>query len=725
MPQDIGGQTFPTPAEVDAKISAAKLPPDVAQATRLDYQQRVFAARRADAQAKYPGVAGSVGPAISTLANYGNTAAGTLPAAAVAAGTAALGASDFPNASFADRYQLNKQKIDLALGASPTAATVGKVGAMLAPTPINAAAKLGFAAAGGTALASQAAQEGSLAMTFAKQAASAILGGAGATVASDIPGDVVKVVSGEQSTGDTIRAEIGAAANPVNVAVGLGIAGLASLPRALATPAAVSLVQKAKNLIPNFKPTGDMYRDPSSFTSGVVDALSKTSAGRAAATSWLDENFYKPMSDSIASLKTAWGIGTSADAAAAREQGAGGVRSLLPVQGSIGSLGEKAIDIGRTRIATDPAMVDHARITALAGVIDAMDTKAANLLGSEGPNSAAFLRLKRNIRDVAQMGMPAPIGVLENWRQTLGDMANFEKLSGGQQSLLPNLKARDIREAKSLYGAVRDIMRGASAQTDQALEDIRAIRDQQRALSQIANVANLGDDKQLADAVFSAPNFQERWKTLSSVLPNDRLQALRGDYLGRFLEEVSLQRGFATDPKQALSLAAMRRLTGPNSTGPFRQEIFDRVLGPSVRQELFDRGMVSDMVLRSGVGRAEGSQTASRQDALRMVDSFTNLAASGSGVLGLPSRALYGVLGFAGRLGLANSIINGRLATFLNNMATGVPVNGNQIASAAIHQGGGVIPIATAGANLVGQGLGLAGRGLGALATQTNTGANQ
>src|SRR5690606_12579130 len=112
--------------------------------------------RRSAAREANPGLA-SASPFVSTIANLGNQAALGAPAAAVSAALAPLTAMN-RGVGLGEAFQLNRNLSNLALGANPTAQTVGTLGAFLNPSsPASRVAQAGFRAAGGARLAQAAA----------------------------------------------------------------------------------------------------------------------------------------------------------------------------------------------------------------------------------------------------------------------------------------------------------------------------------------------------------------------------------------------------------------------------------------------------------------------------------------------------------------------------------------------------------------------------------------
>jgi hypothetical protein len=281
--------------------------------------------------------------------------------------------------------------------------------------------------------------------------------------------------------------------------------------------------------------------------------------------------------------------------------------------------------------------------------------------------------------------------MLEEIRQQVGDIAQYERMAKAGGLSATGIAPRDGREARVIYRALRSAYRAEQTGTlDAAMRDISELRGLERSLRPIANVADQGDAIQRANAIFTAQDFQTRWTTAQRMLRTDQVDAIRGAYLADFLEEVSLWRGNAATPHRALSESAIRDLTGATAKGKFRREVFDRVL-PGVRQEFEEIGRISGMVMR-GIGRAEGSPTARRLQDMDLVTAGTQLPGMAVDAVKDPGTGwilAQHVLKPVGLFWLASSIVNGRVAKALDGLATGATVVPPTMPQALISQQGG------------------------------------
>lgn len=662
-----------------------------AQAARLERDRREFAFNRKKALDENPRLS-AVGSPISAALNYGNMAAAGAPAAAVSALTAPVTALR-QGIGLGDAYEVNKAQADRILGASPVAAAAGQIAAGLTPTPYGSLLRAtGNAAAAPLARSAAHLAERSLAASGAAQLAAAYAGSAAAITADQAARGTFDGRNLAEVGQDIARQFF----SPLNLAVSTAAGGLPALARTHSDPIARRFLDRARQVLPGFKPTPDMARNPDGYIATVIDTLAKSPYGRRIAADYMQERYYKPLETTLKSI-TARAGGTGAGAAAAGDA----VQDLVgtaakagKVKAAIAARGGAAFrQVGGDDV---PAPV----LERLSRTMAALDARAASRGGTMGPRgekamSAVFGDADGSLRNVLDRAARGELRVtwsmLEEVRQHVGDIAQYEKMAKAGGLAATGIAARDGREARVMYRALRSAYRAEQSGTlDSAMRDIAELRGLEKSLRPLANVSDQGDAIQRANAMFTATDFQKRWTTAQRMLRSDQVDAIRGAYLADFLEEVSLWRGNANTPNRALSESAIRDLTGPTARGKFRPEVFDRVL-PGVRQEFEEIGRISGMVMR-GIGRAEGSPTARRMQDLDLVTAGTQLPGMAVDAVKDPSTGwvlAQHVLKPVGLFWLASSIVNGKVAKALNGLAMGETVVPPTMPAAIISQQGG------------------------------------
>lgn len=691
------GSTIETPEELEALIKANKMPREKAQAARLEHQREMLTKQIAAARARVPGTASGPSPVSFGLNMFNEMGAGA-PVAGASALTAPVTAIK-RGVGLGEAYDLNRSRLEQLLSASPASAAAGKVGAYLVPnSPIAGVAKAGFRAAGGVKLAELAAKGAAPGAKWAGQLLSAFAGSAGAIAATN----AVKYPFGEDSAAETVQKTLEATKDPLNIAVTAGLGGLAAAARSAPDLPTRNLLAWAERKMPGFKPSPDMSRDPDGFMASLVDAMSKSAHGRRVVSEYVGRHFYEPLRRSVDEIAKAAGLSRGRGAGSvqmATEKAGSAVQRLVGVddagKAAAGSLAarRKAINAGAFAQAGNAA-VPAQSLAKVARVLDALDARAS----AKGPLGDArsgawqeqFNKFREATKQAAQTGRPVPAQALEDFRQTVG---SFSKFRAGPDT---PISARDVREARVVYWATREALRETSPVIDNAMRRAADLHAASRSLKQVVN-AQAMTPAQTVLATVQAPNFTARWKTLKQQLTADELDAFRGSYLGHFLADVAVNRGNATKAREALNLRAMDKAW--SRTGPFQQKIFDAVFdGASMRADLRARGMVSDVFLRSGLGRAEGSQTAGREAMLQSAnDALDTTVDVMSGRAGAIGNAFWMVLGQAGRLGLAEALLNGKLRDTLVAAGTGQPLPLGQVVPAALQSAGGIRGVINSG----------------------------
>lgn len=691
------GSTIETPDELEALIKAKRWPRDKAQAARLEHQREMIGKQIAAARARVPGA--SIGPSpLSFAANAANTMGLGAPVAGAAALTAPVTALS-RGIGVGDAYQLNRAKLDQLMNASPVSATAGKIAGFLTPaSPAGAVAKAGFRAAGGVRLAELAAKGTAPGAKWAGQLASAMIGSAGAIAATN----AAQYPFNEKSAAETVKESIEGIKDPLNVGLTVGLGGFAAAARHAPDLPTRNLLAWAERSLPGFRPSPDMVRDPDGFLASVMDAAAKSPQGRRTVSEYAAKHFYEPMRKSVDAIAKAAGLSrgnTPSAVQMATDKAGSAIQRLVAKDAAgkpaAGSLAARSKEVTDAAFAADGGVaVPSDSLARIGTVLDSLDARAA----AKGPLgdlrssgwSSVLGQFRAAAKHSAETGTPIPAQAMEDFRQTV---AGFSKFRAGPDT---PISLRDVREAREVYGAVRESLRRTSSTIDRALSTAADLHEAQRMLGNVVNAQSLTQAQTVLQTV-QAPGFAQRWRTLKQQLTAEELDAVRGSYLGQFLADVAVRRGTATKPRDALNLRAMERAW--NKTGPYQKTIFDTIFdGARTRAELLTRGRISDAFLRSGIGRAEGSQTAGRQAVLdaadEALDATQQIVTSNPGAL---KNAFGFVLGQAGRFGLINAVLNGRLRNFLMDAGTGKPLAVGTTVPAALQNAGGTRAVFGAG----------------------------
>ena len=690
MSQTIGEREYFTTKELEAKLRR-DVPDEVqAQKIRLAHQRDVFTARRREVLEQNPGMQKSGFP-ISAAANFGNTVGLGLPNFLASAATAPFTAND-RDISLGDAFDLNRARGNLILEARPVAHAVGTVGAFFTPgSGAKAAVQGGFKLAGGTKLAKLASESTNIWKTAALQLSSAAAGGAGAIAAINVAEGVLDERDATGVLGDIL----GQVSSPTNVALTLAIGGGATAIRAVPDQAAVRLVESAKRLLPGFKATPDMLRPEGGFLSGLVDSLSVSPAGRKAVAKYLSQSVYQPLRKAVDELRqaiTPAGRRTKDLTASAAKD----IRDLL-----ITPRGRKGDGIIRNRIAhagergfgeaaRSGDIVSRDGAASVLRVFRALETRARRAKGTEGPHGSEYTGVIKSLRTaIRDAGKTMRAGgewnltpqMLDNIRQRLAPVASFDARRGGAVQI----GARDIRDAKDMYAAIREVQRSSSSAIDNALTDIHQLRKVLDTFKPLEGAAPAGNDISLVRTMFTAKDFSARWESATSVLKKEQLQRIRGAYFAEFLEELTLMRSIASKNEFLLNARKMNELF--RRPGQYREQVFDTVL-PGVREDVTRLAEISDLVMRT-IGKAEGSATARRTADMAAVAGAADtvkLAVSAIKDPRFGAKVFGRLLAVPGVLAFTESLLTGRVAEVLNRAASGGAVAPGRTLPALVQQ---------------------------------------
>jgi len=712
MSQTIGEREYFTTEELEDNLK--RNVPDVVQAQkiRLAHQRDVFTARRREVLDKNPGL-GVTGSPLSAAASFGNMVGLRLPNWLASAVTAPFTANS-RDIGLGDAFDLNRARGNLILEARPVAHAVGTVGAFFTPgSAAKAVVHGGFKVAGGAKLAKLASESTNIWKTAALQLSSAAAGGAGAITAINVAEGVLDERDASEVLGDIFRQ----VKSPTNIALTLAIGGGATAIRAVPDQAAVRLVESAKRLLPGFKATPDMLRPEGGFLAGLVDSLSVSPAGRRAVAKYLSTSVYQPLRKAVDELRqaiTPAGRRTKDLTPSAAKD----IRDLL-----ITPKGRKGDGIIRNRIAhagdkgfreaaRSGDVVSRGEAASLLRVFRSLETRARRAKGTEGPHGSEYTGVIKSLRGVIKdAGKVMRAGgewnltpqMLDNIRQRLAPVASFDARRGGAVQI----GARDIRDAKDMYAAIREVQRSSSSSIDNALTDIHQLRKVLDTFKPLEGAAPAGNDINLVRTMFTAKDFSARWESATSVLKKEQLQRIRGAYFAEFLEEITLMRSITSKNEFLLNARKMNEMF--RRPGQFRGQVFDTVL-PGVREDVTRLAEISDLVMRT-IGKAEGSATARRTADMAVVAGAADTAKLAVSAMKDPHLGWYlfgRLLTIPGVLAFTESLLTGRVAGALNRAASGGVIAPGGTLPAVVQQQEGLTETTD-------RALGTAGKGVAAL----------
>lgn len=698
MPEGIG---YISDEDLLSRARAAGMAPDEQQEMLEIHRANRIKAMHAQAQRQYP-ITSQVGSLVSAGMNYGNSVIPGVALRGAAALTAPLTAIR-RDIGLGEAYDRNMAAGRSVLGASPTSQVVGETAAMLNPnSPVNFMLGKAFNAAGGTKLAEMAAKaaETSTVKGAALQLASALSGSAGVIGASN----AMNAALGERDISTIVGDTLSQIASPSNLLLAGGTAGIATAFRAVPAKAKLELIERAKKILPDFKATPDMLREEGGFLSGLVNSLAWHPAGRRIATNFMREHIYTPINKALETMQ----LVTYARAPELAVEATGKrLRGLMgDAPGSFGSRIERAGKRGFEAAEQAGDTVSLATMQSLRDTIAKFNARAAAAAGTEGARGADMTRIVDQIEDLFQKASKGELTIkpqmLDNLRQALAPIAGFDG-RGMPQAINEVISLRDARDARRLYRSIRIAEQQSSPSIDRALNEIRELRQMWSSFKPMANVADMGTAADTARKMFSATDFERRWKAFQKLSSADAVSAARGAYLGDFLEEVSLYRGSATAPDRLVGIGKAEELWKRN--GPYQAAKFRAVLGQDVMNELRDIGRVSNMALGS-IAKAEGSATARRMQDLELVNGAMDAAGMATMILkdpspGLKMQLVGHLLRPVGLYFMADALLNGRTAQALNRLASGQAVTGPRALPAALQQAGGLPGVGRAGLGMV------------------------
>ncbi len=684
MSEIISGREFLTNKELEALIRSEKLSDVDAQKVRLDHARQRFQAFRQRGVEQAPGTA-RLGSGVSAGLSFGEGRGFGAASTGAAALTAPI-TSLRRGTSLGESFELNKQQSEMILGASPIARGVGEFASFLGPASLPGAVARGGFRLGGGALAKGAASlsaRGAPAKAAATQIASAMTGSAGAITAIN----AAEYTLDGRSVSETAQDVVDQVTSPLNLVLSGGAGSLAAIARQVPEGAVMKLIDAARRK--GFKISADVPRE-GGFIAGILNSLGVSPTGRATVAQFMNEGFFNPLRKAFSEIER--GIRPGARARAEREftGAAKDVRGLLV--GPEGGVGTGSIQQGITAKGTAAfseaaARGDVVPRDALGTLLKALGKIRKEAVPSAGPRGKEFKEVLEDhnfagsLRNIIKGTLGGKGGGvtpqdLENIRGRISDALSFEARA------LNAVSSRDQRDLRKMYDAIREVQRRASPEIDTALKDIGLLRNVNDSLQPL--VGSVGDDIQLVRSLFTAPDFQNRWREIQGVLTTEQIQRIRGVYLAEFFEEVALRQGAVESGKFFLNNQKMRRMFRGKSGPQFRRTVFDMVL-PGARQRVLELADISSLFQRT-IGRAEGSATARRQQDLELIRNTGEALGTAAGVMTGPDKPNFAIrilLGAAGMFGLTKSLTTGKLAQSMNTLATGGALQTPQVLSAA------------------------------------------
>jgi hypothetical protein len=646
-----------------------------------------FRANVASARAQYPTLA-KIGSLISAGMNYGNMAAGGLPARGAAALTAPVTAL-MGDKSLGDAYNENLTRAQDILGASPVSQAVGETAALVAPTPMGAVVGKAASLAGApmAEAAAKAADAGaSIAQIGARQLFSSLASSAGAVGAYDAVTGLPDAVTGRKSAGEIVSKAVQDFSNPVNLATA-GIGGaLATAFRVKPDLAKIVDIEKWKRW--GYSPTAADYRPEGSTVGSITETISKSPAGRGMVRELADKGFYQPLRKSIQALQDTLAGGKTPPIGDMNEKAAAGLTRALGDRTVPGSLASQIAEKARATAPEFAAPLPAEDARALLGEVNRIAREHAGELGTRGEAGTPFANLisgqdkKGSLAYVLSQisqGSQATLQSIGNIISRIDDTLDWDALARARSGTAVIANADQAILSKT-RGVLRQYLRAQSPVLDNLYQDIASLREVRDALTPMQRGVDSQETKKILDSLVNARGFRERWDNIAKTLSMDEIRAYAGSYLADFLEQASLH---SEGERTALSSNAMKRLW--NGSGKFRRDVFDQIL-PDVMPYLAERGRASDAFRRT-IGAPEGSRTFSRSTDAAALAALGNGPAMAMDALNDPTfrmKLFSRVLGIGGTWSLANSLLNGRIRQRLIELATGVPVTTGRYVPAAV-----------------------------------------
>jgi len=727
-------------------VAGLQVPPEVKARMRAQYEEaRVGVARtnylKSFEEAKQRGneIPNPFSTVASAAANYVNTGLFGAPAKAFAMG-GAIGIAKKYDIPYWEAEKLAREVTEGMLSDSPTGRVVGEVAAYVSPRgAVTAGTTLVTKAAQSVARplaerAANAASRSRLASSMWQLGAALTAGSTGAAIATAGPAAVAGI--GEQSPGEyaqsTLLAPMKAAASPLTVGLSAASAVPAALGRIPVNQAVRDRMAWAARKMPGLSPTVAETR-PGTFGSSMIDAAANTPYGRNALRQTLDKNLYGPFNAALDEMRAAMGISRNPTTA---------VSAAANVARNLPNTLSKRLEAHESVLSSAlGGQVQAPTLNGLRGVVSNLRAEGIRRLGTEGGRHPKVVEAMGLIRkftgkeatvdatgNVLWKGRPVTYQHLHN---VMGRLDDFIDWSHNARQPGVNMGAEfssaSMREAKTLRAALRETFRQVGGIESQ-IDAIRQIRQTNNSIQFVQKNLRSGTDKSVLDSILQAPDFSRRWGELSRNLKPEEVDVLRGGYVAELIEHVSLPRDTDLlkflDPARITpdQIARLRRTLfsatrideSLRGGGKFSADRVRTILGQEAVEDVVRMGEVSQW-FAAGSARAEGSQTASREAAKQVLDSASGVFGRGMDLLTtLPPRA-------AVYFGFTNSILNGRMAKFLQNLSSGepaIPMRPQQ-ALGAIQSQGGILRSAEKGLYGAGEAAGGAMQGLGTWAETT------
>lgn len=443
--------------------------------------------------------------------------------------------------------------------------------------------------------------------------------------------------------------------------------------------AGIRLLNRMRRVMPGFRPTPDFLRQGSE-TQGVLRSLANVPGGRKMIGDYVSESIYRPMRETLEEMQRAVGPAQGAQKAGRA------LADIIPPEGNRSFANLRRGMMGQVFRSEGGTPVTRDSWTSIMRALGDQNSKARKALGTEGARGRPMgdaLGILRSVnrkmqaewRAAEAAGRDPRINItvqhLENLRQQFGKIAGFDAAARASREL-GSVSDRDVRDARAMYHAIRNVMRQTSTSVDNAYNEARILREAQKELEPLVGAARNFDPDRLVSQVFNTKSPIRQLRLLRQRMSGVEDQALKGAYLADFLEDVSRD----TTGKGARILTQTMR-NKFNGNGRFRASLFDEVMGgPKNRREL---NALAEVLDRVSPTYKEGSPTAGRVlDALaaRQVVNLPNLAVS---VMTDPKFG-WGLfrqtLGAVGAYTMLNRILRGGIGRNLEQLATGgIPRN--------------------------------------------------
>jgi len=673
------------------------------------------------------GVVAPVSAGLRGAADMATFGAATPVGAALGAGIGAITGQN-EGRTVGEQYQYNKDRLAFSAEQNPASTTAGQLAGAFAPSsPVNQLAMRGAKTAAVIPAMVTEAIERKLVSGYAKtllglggNLASGAAGFAGAATVVNTGFEAPGLLAGDVKAIDVFKQTMEGLNNPLTFAAVTVPALLGAAIRINPDNSALSVMEEAKRL--GFKPIAGAAHPEGGYVQRAQDVALRSPFGANLASKLMKEGFYEPLKQDIKRLQDS--ISSTPrklliDQSAENLQNAVAKRTPT-VKGSIQSMAE-------ARQNAPDAVAGYAQPTSigtlrgLVTIAENAKTKREGQYQTSGEIQGDFAKILldpdekgslANVlkRAIAEHDATGSHGVTWQELQNVGHRVDHAlQLDGafapGQRTPLGPAESRALSDFSL---ALKQARRLENPKLNNVYTDIQNLHRVADSFKPLEKVAELGDPRQIFDAMVTKTDYRNRWKHFERVYPQSVVQDYRGGYLSDFFASPEFWKGGLSENGRPMILSKRIEKIWEQSGSKFSEGRFDTVL-PGVREEISRQGRISDLFART-LGAQEGSQTAPRQ---MMMEAFTAIGQAPKMVMdlltnGQAAKTLVGrALGLPGLRRFTRSIIDGPINQHLMDLATGKPFMPLQskVQAAMAYRRGGATGLAS-DIGTIGEGIG-------------------